>query len=135
LKYIFISHGTVQGINIEQQEKVVPLYELYGMFKGYEKIPEIFRAIAQKKKREKDKQSAENKTVWKNRIRLEYGKKRLSYDLIDTGTLRIRPTTASPDDPEPIFTVLNGNFNETDPEPLFEQVGYIPDVNKPLLLA
>jgi len=124
LEYIFTGYVMIRDINIEQQEKVLPLYELYGKFNGYEEIPTIFSDIAQKKQREKKDLSAQKKGVWNNRIRLEYDGNRLGYDVVDTGTLRIRTMGPTVDDPEPVFTVLNGNFNETGPDPTLKVVCY-----------
>ncbi|KAL5330988.1 hypothetical protein ACEPPN_000515 [Leptodophora sp. 'Broadleaf-Isolate-01'] len=114
-----------------EQEKVLPLYELYGKFNGYEDIPTVFSEIASKKKKEQDNRKEENKGVWNNRIKLQYNGNRLGYDAVDTGTLRIRTTAATADDPEPEFIVLNGNFNETGTDPTFK----VPLYDRPLFLV
>ncbi|KAH7311137.1 hypothetical protein BKA65DRAFT_484916 [Rhexocercosporidium sp. MPI-PUGE-AT-0058] len=113
-----------------EQEKVLPLYELYGKFNGYEDIPRVFWEIASKKKKEQDNRK-EDKGVWNNRIKLQYNGNRLGYDPVDTGTLRIRTTAATADDPEPEFIVLNGNFNETGTDPTFKA----PLYDRPLFLV
>ncbi|KAK5048993.1 hypothetical protein LTR84_005415 [Exophiala bonariae] len=119
------SVGTWTNWRVIEQEEVVPLYDLFGRFKEWEKIPILFKNIAQ---RRLEAQAVENNT-WKGKIKLLIDGKRLGYNENDTDTLVVTAQPSGTGPREPVFTVLSGIITAKD-----KKLNNLP-VDYPLILV
>lgn len=99
-----------QSLTKLKQEEVVPIYDLFGRFKEWEKIPKLFRDIAQRQIKAQEVEMGK----WTGRIKLSIDGKRLGYKDNDTNTLFVTSQPSGEGPKEPVFTVLSGIMRATD---------------------